>query len=343
LKRKILLNCNNLVETSWPMKTAGIDKDTLLNLYTLISKIRKVEIRIERLYHEDDMKTPVHLCIGQEAIAAGVCENLESDDYVFSNHRGHGHYIAKGGDLKAMIAELYCKETGCSRGRGGSMHLIDTSVGLLGSSSIVSGCIPLAVGAALGSVLKKDKRISVAFFGDAASEEGVLYESMNFAALKKLPVIFVCENNFYSVYSHQSARQVNTDIAIRSKIFNIPAYKVDGRDVIDAYKKSKEAIYAARSGRGPAFIECCAYRWRGHAGPGDSLRDQYRKLDEWEKWMKYCPVEDFKNVLVNEKILTEEKIEQINKNIDMEIDEAFDFAQKSPLPKKEELTKYLYS
>ena len=289
------------------MKTAGIDKHTLLNLYTLVSKIRKVEIRIEGLYHEDDMKTPVHLCIGQEAIAAGVCENLGRGDYVFSNHRGHGHYIAKGGDLKAMIAELYCKETGCSRGRGGSMHLVDTSVGLLGSSSIVGGCIPIAVGAAMGSVLKKDKGVSVAFFGDAASEEGVLYESMNFAALKKLPVIFVCENNFYSVYSHQSARQANTDIATRPKIFNIPTYKVDGRDVIDAYKKSKEAICAARSGEGPAFIECCAYRWRGHAGPGDSLRHKYRKLDEWKEWMKRCPLKDFEDVLVNEKILTKKR------------------------------------
>lgn len=325
------------------MKTTGIDKYTLLNLYTLVSKIRKVQIRIEELYHEDDMKTPVHLCIGQEAIAAGVCINLKRCDYVFSNHRGHGHYIAKGGDLKAMIAELYCKETGCSRGRGGSMHLIDTSVGLMGSSSIVGGAIPIAVGAAMGSVSKKDGRVSVVFFGDAASEEGVLYESMNFAALKKIPVIFVCENNFYSVYSHQSARQANTDITARPKTFNIPAYNVDGRDVIDAYKKSKKAICAARSEKGPAFIECRAYRWRGHAGPGDSLRQKYRKLDEWKKWMKHCPLKDFENVLVNEKILTEKRIEQINKKIDMEIDEAFDFAQKSPLPKKKELTKYLYN
>ncbi|MBT9149578.1 MAG: Acetoin:2,6-dichlorophenolindophenol oxidoreductase subunit alpha [Dehalococcoidia bacterium] len=150
------------------------------------------------------MKTPVHLYIGQEAIAAGVCANLSVDDYVFSNHRGHGHYIAKGGNIKAMIAELHNRETGCSRGRGGSMHLVDTSVGLLGSSSIVGGSIPIATGAALGSVLQKNNRVSVAFFGDAATEEGVLYESINFAMLKKLPVVYVCENNFYSVFSHLS-------------------------------------------------------------------------------------------------------------------------------------------
>lgn len=324
------------------MNINGIPRDILLSLYTLILKIRKVQIRIEELYHKDEMKTPVHLCIGQEVIAAGVCVNLNKDDYVFSNHRGHGHYIAKGGNLRAMIAELYCKETGCSRGRGGSMHLVDTSVGLLGSSSIVGGGIPIAVGAAMGSQLKRDGRVSVVFFGDAASEEGVLYESMNFAALKKLPVIFICENNFYSVYSHQSARQANTDITMRPKAFDIPAYKVDGRDIIDAYAKSKKAIGTARLGKGPSFIECRAYRWRGHAGVRDDLKIQYRKLSEWEEWMKHCPVKSFESILIKNKVLTEKNIEQIISGIDKEIDEAFDFAQKSPLPDKEELEKYLY-
>ena len=181
------------------MDVGCVSSDILIKLYAVITKIRKVQLKIEELYHQDEMKTPVHLYIGQEAIAAGVCANLKKTDYVFSNHRGHGHYIAKGGDLKAMIAELYCKETGCSRGRGGSMHLVDVKVGLLGSSAIVGGGIPVAVGAALSSSLKKDNRVSVVFFGDGASEEGVLYESMNFAALKKLPVVFICENNFYSV------------------------------------------------------------------------------------------------------------------------------------------------
>lgn len=324
-------------------KIEGISIDILLRLYTLIAKIRKVELKIEELYHEDEMKTPIHLCIGQEAISAAVCVNLDKDDYVFSNHRSHGHYIAKGGDLKAMIAELYCKETGCSRGRGGSMHLIDTSVGLMGSSSIVSGSVPIAVGAALGSVMKKDKRVSVVFFGDAASEEGVLYESMNFAALKKLPVVFICENNFYSVCSHQSARQATLDITMRPKAFGIPAYKVDGRDVIDAYKKSKKTISFARSGKGPSFIECRAYRWRAHAGAGDELKDEYRKPDEWEEWMKRCPLKDFERLLLENNVLTEEKITQINKTIDAETDEAFDFAKKSSLPDKKELTKYLYA
>ncbi|MGA2916341.1 MAG: thiamine pyrophosphate-dependent dehydrogenase E1 component subunit alpha [Sedimentisphaerales bacterium] len=319
------------------------DKAVLLNLYMTTSRIRKVQMKIEELYHEDEMKTPVHLCIGQEAIAAAICANLKKEDYVFSNHRGHGHYIAKGGNLKAMIAELYCRETGCSRGRGGSMHLIDTSVGLMGSSSIVGGGIPLAVGAAMGSAFKKNNRVSVVFFGDAASEEGVLYESMNFAALKKLPVVFVCENNFYSVFSHQTARQAVTDITTRPKAFGIPAYKIDGRDVIDAYNKSKEAVCMARSGKGPVFIEACAYRWRGHAGPGDSLKNQYRKYDEWQEWINCCPLEKYERVLLEDGILTKEKIKKINEAIDAEISDAFVFAQKSPLPKKSELTKYLYS
>lgn len=325
------------------MNITGINKSVLLNLYTIMSKIRKVQIKIEELYPADEMKTPVHLCIGQETIAAAICTNLKKEDYIFSNHRGHGHYIAKGGDLKAMIAELYCKETGCSKGRGGSMHLADTTVGLMGSSSIVSGGIPLAVGAAMGSVLKKDGKVTVVFFGDAASEEGVLYESMNFAALKKLPVVFVCENNFYSVFSHQTARQAITDITARPRAFGIPAYKVDGRDVIDTYRKSKEAIDTARSGNGPAFIECRAYRWRGHAGPGDSLKDKYRKNDEWQEWINCCPVEKYKKILLEKGILTEKKTKEINKIIDAEINDAFVFAQESPLPEKNELTKHLYS
>lgn len=324
------------------MNIMEIDKATLINLYAVISKIRKVQLRIEELYHQDNMKTPVHLCLGQEVIAAAVCENLKKRDYVFSNHRGHGHYLAKGGNLNAMIAELHCKETGCSKGRGGSMHLIDLSVGLMGSSSIVGGGIPLAVGAALSSTYKKDGLVSVVFFGDAASEEGVLYESMNFAAMKKLPVLFVCENNFYSVFSHQTARQAVTDITARPKAFGIPAYKVDGRDVVDAYLKAKQAVETVRAGRGPAFIECRAYRWRGHSGAGDALKDKYRKPDEWDEWINCCPLRQYEKLLLDNNILTDKISDAVNSQIDTEIDAAFDFAYESPLPEKNELEKYLY-
>ncbi len=325
------------------MEHREIPAEALLRLYVIISRIRKVELKIEELYHEDEMKTPVHLCLGQEAISAGVCANLRETDYVFSNHRSHGHYIAKGGDLNAMIAELYCKETGCSRGRGGSMHLIDTSVGLMGSSSIVGGGIPVAVGAALASVLRRDGRVSVVFFGDGGSEEGVLYESMNFAALKRLPVVFICENNFYSVCSHQSAREVNDDISMRPKAFGIPSCRVDGVDAAEVYVKAKEAIENARCGNGPSFLECRAYRWRGHAGAGDKLKTQYRKLDEWENWMARDPLKELEDILIGKGILTDDKKTQIGQAIDEEIRRAFDFAQNSPLPDKKEVTKYLYA
>ncbi|MBU1121682.1 MAG: thiamine pyrophosphate-dependent dehydrogenase E1 component subunit alpha [Candidatus Omnitrophica bacterium] len=318
-------------------------KDRLVELYRVMLKIRKVQIKIEEEYPKDEMKTPVHLCFGQEAIPAGVCGNLHEDDYVFSNHRGHGHYIAKGGNLNAMIAELYCKETGCSRGRGGSMHLIDLSVGLMGSSSIVSGGIPLATGAALSAWLKKDNKVSVVFFGDAASEEGVLYESMNFAMLKKLPVVFVCENNFYSVCSHISSRQANDDVSMRTKAFSLPYHQVDGADVSDVYLKSRDAINYARSGKGPFFLECKVYRWRGHAGAGDDLKLKYRKMDEWEKWIKRDPVLEFEEKLNKEKIINDDLRKSIGAALDKEIEAAFKFAKESPLPDKKEIMKYLFA
>lgn len=322
--------------------TKDLSKDKLIELYVLMLRIRLVELKIEELYPQDEMKTPIHLCIGQEAVSAGVCANLNKDDYVFGTHRGHGHYLAKGGDLKAMIAELYGRATGCAKGRGGSMHLIDTSIGFMGCSSIVGGNIPIATGAALSFVLNNQNKVSVVFFGDAASEEGIFYESMNFAALKKLPVVYVCENNFYSVYSHLSARQVNSDISMRSKAFDIPSYCVDGSDVIEAYLKSKKAIEDARYGKGPSFLECKVYRWRAHSGPGDPQRDSYRKLDELEKWMKKDPLKDFEDRLIKKGIINNKKIEKINEEINKEILEAFEFAKNSPLPDKAELMKYLF-
>lgn len=319
-----------------------MSKGELIGLYATMSRIRRVELKIEELYPQDEMRTPVHLCIGQEAIAAGVCANLVKGDYVFSNHRGHGHYIARGGDLKAMIAELYCKETGCSGGRGGSMHLIDTSVGYMGSSSIVGGSIPIATGAALSSVMRKDKKVSVVFFGDAASEEGVLFESMNFAALKKLPVVYICENNFYSVCSHQSARQANCDISMRPKAFDIPSCRLDGSDVLEVHAAARRAVENARAGLGPSFLECRAYRWRAHAGAGDPHKDAYRKPKERDIWMRKDPLKNFKYLLLKKKVASPGKMEEIDSKIDKDIKEAFEFAMRSPLPDKAGLEKYLY-
>lgn len=320
----------------------GLSRDKLRELHRTILRIRLVELKIEELYPEDEMKTPIHLYIGQEAVAAGVCANLNKDDYAFSNHRGHGHYIAKGGDLKSMISELYCRETGCSKGRGGSMHLVDTSVGFMGSSSIVGGSIPIATGAALSSVFNMDNRVSVVFFGDAASEEGVLFESMNFAALKNLPVVYICENNFYSVCSHQSTRQANCDISMRPKAFDIPSYRVDGSDVVEVYLKSKKAVEDARSGKGPSFLECRAYRLRAHAGAGDPQKDAYRKANEWDDWKEKEPLQNFERALIKENVITKKEIQGVTEEINKNILEAFEFAKKSPLPDKGEIEKYLF-
>lgn len=220
----------------------NLPREILVALYRDMLRIRKVQLRIESLYHLDEMKTPIHLCVGQEAVAVGVCANLYKDDYISSNHRGHGHYLAKGGDLKSMIAELHCRETGCSKGRGGSMHLVDVSVGHMGSSSIVGGCIPIATGLALAIEMQKQNRVSVAFFGDGAGDEGVLYESVNFAILKRLPVIFIYENNQFSVCSRVSSRRVGEVVFHATPSDQMYTRKVDGNSVLDVYKTAKTAV-----------------------------------------------------------------------------------------------------
>ena len=322
--------------------TNDISKEVLLELYKTMLKIRKVELKVDELYHEDEMKTPVHLCIGQEAVAAGVCANLHVDDYVFSNHRGHGHYIAKRGNIKAMIAELYNRETGCSKGRGGSMHLVDTSVGLLGTSSIVGGCVPIATGTALGSLLQKNNRVSIAFFGDAAVEEGVVYESINFAMLKRLPVIYVCENNFYSVFSHLSKRQAKDDIYRRFQGLSIPGFRVDGNNVIEVYQIAKKAIDNARKGSGPSFIECRTYRLKDHHGTGSGVEIGYRTQEEVNGWAAKCPLKSLECFLLEQDLINIKEIEEFTVVIDREIEQAFKFAQRSLLPKGNEILKYLF-
>jgi len=288
------------------------------------------------------MKTPIHLCIGQEAVAVGVCANLNKGDYISSTHRGHGHYLAKGGNLKRMIAELYCRETGCSKGRGGSMHLVDISVGHAGSSSIVGGCIPIATGLALAIQMKKQHAVSVAFFGDGAADEGVLYETVNFAILKRLPVIFIYENNQFSVYSHVSARQAGEAIFHAAPPDQMYTRIVDGNSVLDVYEAVKVAVNRAHGEQGPSFIECKTYRIRGHAGAGSDAALGYRTAEEIAAWEAKCPVLTFRNKLLSEQVITEQELIEMEKDINVEIDEAFSFAQESPLPKKEDLLLYLF-
>jgi len=278
----------------------------------------------------------------QEAVAVGVCANLRKDDLISSNHRGHGHYLAKGGNLNALIAELYCRETGCSKGRGGSMHIVDVSAGHLGSSSIVGGGIPTGTGHALAMKMQGRDAVSAIFFGDGASDEGVLYESLNFAVLKRLPVIYVFENNQYSVCSRTKDRRKG-DVVFHSMPGDLlHSRKVDGNSVLDVYEAAGEAIKLCRSGAGPAFIECLTYRMRGHAGAGSDAKLGYRTEEEIAEWEKKCPVRTFREILFTSGDLTEKSAADIEKEIEREIDAAFEFAQESPLPLKEDVGLYLF-
>lgn len=315
---------------------------TLVNLYLQMLKIRLVELAIEAHYPEREMQTPIHSAIGQEGIAAGVCAQMTREDLVFSTHRSHAHYLAKGGDLQRMIAELYNRETGCARGRGGSMHLIDLTAGFAGSSAIVGGGIALATGAALALLLRKKEAVAIAFFGDGAAEEGVLYESINFAALKKLPVIFICENNLYSIGSPIGNRQRPVSIFKRFQGFEIPSLQVDGNDVEAVYRAAGQVIHQARQGEGPAFIECMTYRMRDHHGIMTGVAAGYQTQEEWDDWARRCPLQRLEDKLIASRVITLVQKENHSLQIQKEIAAAFDFARSSPLPDPAQLDENLY-
>ena len=320
-----------------------LSKKVLRNLLFEMMRIRRVQLAIESRYPENEMQTPVHLCIGQEAVAVGVCANLKINDYINSNHRGHGHYLAKGGNLRALIAELYGRASGCSKGRGGSMHLVDTKVGHYGSSAIVGGGISIGTGMGLAIKMQSKNNVSVIFFGDGASDEGVLYESINFAVLKKLPVIFILENNQYSVCSHISARQAGENIfhAMPSKLLMTEI--VNGNDILHVYDSANKAVTRARAGGGPSFIECRTYRIRGHAGCEFQDAAGYRTEKEIEYWKSLCPVASFQKKLLRNKTIIPNEINKMERKIENEIKEAFDFALRSPLPAPDTLLLYLFN
>jgi pyruvate dehydrogenase E1 component alpha subunit len=307
-------------------------------------RIRMVEEAIVDLYPEQEMRCPVHLCIGQEAVAAGVCATLCKEDYVLSNHRSHGHFLAKGGNLKKMLAEIYGKVTGCVGGKGGSMHLVDLEVSYLGSTPIVGGIIPVAVGVAFGSKMKKENRVTVVFLGDAAAEEGVFYESLNFAALKKLPVLFVCENNLYSVYSPLSVRQPKErDNLILAKAFGIEGERGDGNNVLEVSRIAGEAIARLRQGGGPGFVEFSTYRFREHCGPNYDNHIGYRTEEEFKQWERLCPISSFKKYLLKNKLIDVSDMIKIEGQIKQEIDAAIQFAKRSSLPPIEHLGTNVYA
>lgn len=304
-----------------------------INLLTSMIRIRMVEEEIALRYPEGKMRCPVHLSIGQEAVPAAVSEAIDKTDFAVSTHRGHAHYLGKGGDLKAMLAEIYGKVTGCSRGKGGSMHLIDRSAGFMGTSAIVGNSIPLGVGFGLSAILKKTGQVSCVFLGDGATEEGAYYESVNFAVLKKLPVLFLVENNLYSVYSPLSVRQPeNRKISDVAEALGLTVNVVDGNNVQECYESIEAAAISIREGNGPVLIEFSTYRWREHCGPSFDNDIGYRTLEEYDLWKQNDPILNLENKLINIDSGFKQRIEEIKISIGNEIAEAFEFAEASPFP-----------
>lgn len=303
---------------------------TNLALYRQVLRIRLVEERIAELYSEQEMRCPVHLCIGQEAVAAGVCMALKRDDAVMSGHRAHGHYLAKGGDLKRMMAEIYGRETGCSKGRGGSMHLIDLSVNFLGSTPIVASIIPVATGVAWAAKMDGIDTATVVFMGEGASEEGVWHESLNFASVHKLPIIYVCENNLYSVYTPLKDRQPDRPVTDLAKAHGLRIFSGDGNDVLAVNDMARRAREHTAAGYGPVFMELATYRWREHCGPNYDNDIGYRTEQEFQQWKKRDPLLHIENIVSGEGAKSE-MLKEIKNEITEEIDEAIDFAKQSPL------------
>jgi len=314
-----------------------------LSLFADMLRIRLIEEAIADRYGEQEMRCPVHLSIGQEAAAVGVCQGLRPDDLVFSTHRCHAHYLAKGGSLPAMLAELYGKATGCIGGRGGSMHLQDPDVGLVASIPIVGGSIPLAVGSALADALDGRDRVSACFFGDATVEEGVFHESANFAALRSLPVLFVCENNLYSVYTPLHERQPNRPIEDLAKAHSIATYHVDGNDVDAVLAATETAAAAARAGRGPGFLLLDTYRWREHCGPNFDNHIGYRTEEEYQHWRLGDPIARLRQALAASGVDMAAEEAAMTGRLQAEIEAAFRFAAQSPLPVPADAWEHVYA
>ena len=320
-----------------------LDDAIRIRLFRDMLYVRRTEERIMALYGEQEMRCPTHFSIGQEAVSAGVSAHLRTDDYAISAHRSHAHYLNKGGDLNAMMAELYGKETGCSHGKGGSMHLIDLAVNFIGCVPIVGSTIPIGVGAAFGAGLQDRPRLSVVYFGDAAVETGVFLESANWAVLQNLPVLFVCENNQYSVNTPLAARQpAGRTIRALAEGIGLKTFGGDGQLVDGVYATAGTAIAQVRAGCGPVLLEFQTYRWLEHCGPLYDLDLGYRPAGEFEHWSARCPIALQRARLIADGTLDEKKIGAMTAEIDAAVEQAVAFAKASPFPAREALTTHLY-
>jgi TPP-dependent pyruvate/acetoin dehydrogenase alpha subunit len=306
-------------------------------LYRKLQLIRRAEEEIARIYPSDKIKSPIHLSIGQESVAVGVCDPLNPDDVVSGTYRSHAVYIAKGGDIGAMFAELYGKETGCARGKGGSMHIVGMDQYILGTSAVVGTTIPIAVGYSLALQREGKGRLAAAFFGDGATEEGVFYESLNFAALHKLPMLFICENNGYAIHTPLAKRWATDRLCERVETYGIPAHQVCDADVLALRQLASDAYASIRQGSGPVFIECLTYRWKEHVGPGEDYDAGYRTREELRPWMRDDQVR-----IIGEKLELAAQA-AIDRQIEKEIAAAIDFAETSSFPDPRELYTNVYA
>ncbi len=316
--------------------------NTRLALYRDMLRVRLVEEEIIKRYGEQEMRCPTHICIGQEAAPAGVSTHLRREDEVYSAHRSHGHYLSKGASLKGMIAELYGRETGCALGMGGSQHLIDLDAGFMGSAPILASTISVGVGSAWTAKRRGHDKVIVIYFGDGATEEGAFHEAANFAGVNKLPVVFVCENNLYSVHTPLEIRQPNRKISELAGMHGVRGLIGDGNDVDAVWRLAEVAIQDARNGNGPSLIELATYRWKEHCGPNEDQNLGYRSDEEMAEWVEKCPLARYEKILVEENQLSEAIITKFHLEIAQEIDEAFDFAKSSAYPKPEMLSRFVY-
>ena len=317
-------------------------KELLLQMYRKMMEIRQFEDAAGNLYQRGELPGFLHLYIGEEATAVGVCSTLTDDDYITSTHRGHGHLIAKGGERPRMMAELFAKTTGYCKGKGGSMHIADISLGILGANGVVGAGIPMATGAALSAKMRGTKQVAVSFFGDGATNQGVFHESLNLAAVWELPGVYVCENNQFGMGTPQREHQKVTDISIRAGSYGMPGTRVDGNNVLEVYDAAYEAVERARNGGGPSLIDCNTYRFRGHhiGDPGTSYRER-SEVEEQQRTRD--PILRLKKVLIEEEGVAETELEAIDQELQAGLEAAIEYAKSSPSPRPEDALEDLYA
>jgi pyruvate dehydrogenase E1 component alpha subunit len=316
-----------------------LKKEKTIEMYRKMLEIRHFEEKVYDLYGQNLVPGTIHLYAGQEAVAVGVCANLRRDDYITSTHRGHGHCIAKGAQLNRVMAEILGRKTGYCKGKGGSMHIADFSIGMLGATAVVGAGLPIAAGAGLSIRLRKTDQVVACFFGEGASNQGTFHEGINMAAVWKLPVLFVCENNLYAMGTRQSRVMVVENVADRAAAYGIPGVVVDGNNVMAVYEAAREAVERARSGKGPTLMECKTYRHKGHSRFDPAA---YRPKEEVEEWLKRDPIARFKARFLEVKTITEEEADKIEQEVVAAVDDAVKFALESPYPEPEEALEHVY-